>query len=34
MVAIKELAKFGFFKSQMQDLFRDYIILIHTQLNI
>ena len=33
MVSIKELAKFGLFKSQMQDLFRGYIIIIHTQMN-
>ena len=34
MVSIKELAKFGLFKSQMQDLFRDYIIIIHTQTGL
>jgi hypothetical protein len=34
MVSIKELAKFGLFKSQMQDLFRDYIIIIHTQTEL
>jgi hypothetical protein len=34
MVSIKQLAKFGLFKSQMQDLFRDYIIIIHTQTEL